>query len=102
MLIGNHLAASKGYAAMGKNALELGANTFAFFTRNPRGGKAKKMDEADVEKFLNLAKENGFGKIVAHAPYTMNLCAAKEDIRAFSKNMFVDDMQSKYNTPGNY
>lgn len=102
MLIGNHLAASKGYAAMGKNALELGANTFAFFTRNPRGGKAKKMDEADVEKFLNLAKENGFGKIVAHAPYTMNLCAAKEDIRAFSKNMFVDDMQRMEYTPGNY
>lgn len=102
MLIGNHLAASKGYAAMGKNALELGANTFAFFTRNPRGGKAKKMDEADVEKFLNLAKENGFGKIVAHAPYTMNLCAAKEDIRAFSKNMFVDDMQRMEYTPVNY
>lgn len=77
MLIGNHLSASKGYAAMGKAALALDANTFAFFTRNPRGGKAKEIDEKDVEKFLNFAKEHEFGKIVAHAPYTMNLCAAK-------------------------
>ena len=66
MLIGNHLSASKGYAAMGKAALALDANTFAFFTRNPRGGKAKEIDEKDVEKFLNFAKEHEFGKIVAH------------------------------------
>ncbi len=102
MFIGNHLAASKGYAAMGKNALELGADTFAFFTRNPRGGKAKKIEEDDVQKLLKLMKENDFGKLVAHAPYTMNLCAAKEDIRAFSKNMFVDDMQRMEYTPDNY
>lgn len=102
MLIGNHLSASKGYAAMGKAALELDANTFAFFTRNPRGGKAKEIDEKDVEKFLNFAKEHEFGKIVAHAPYTMNLCAAKEDVRSFSKEMLFDDLRRMEYTPGNY
>lgn len=102
MLIGNHLSASKGYAAMGKAALSLGANTFAFFTRNPRGGKAKEIDPADVEEYLAIAKENHFGKLVAHAPYTMNLCAAKEDIRTFSKEMVSDDMKRMEYTPGNY
>lgn len=102
MLIGNHLSASKGYAAMGKAALALDANTFAFFTRNPRGGKAKEIDEKDVEKFLNFAKKHEFGKIVAHAPYTMNLCAAKEDIRSFSKEMLLDDLKRMEYTPYNY
>ena len=102
MLIGNHLSASKGYAAMGKAALALDANTFAFFTRNPRGGKAKEIDEKDVEKFLNFAKEHEFGKIVSHAPYTMNLCAAKEDVRSFSKEMLLDDLKRMEYTPYNY
>lgn len=102
MLIGNHLSASKGYAAMGKAALALDANTFAFFTRNPRGGKAKEIDEKDVEKFLNFAKEHEFGKIVAHAPYTMNLCAAKEDVRSFSKEMLLDELKRMEYTPYNY
>lgn len=102
MLIGNHLSASKGYAAMGKAALALDANTFAFFTRNPRGGKAKEIDEKDVEKFLNFVKEHEFGKIVAHAPYTMNLCAAKEDVRSFSKEMLLDDLKRMEYTPYNY
>lgn len=102
MLIGNHLSASKGYAAMGKAALALDANTFAFFTRNPRGGKAKEIDEKDVEKFLNFAKKHEFGKIVAHAPYTMNLCAAKEDVRSFSKEMLLDDLKRMEYTPYNY
>ena len=102
MLRGNHLSASKGYAAMGKAALALDANTFAFFTRNPRGGKAKEIDEKDVEKFLNFAKEHEFGKIVAHAPYTMNLCAAKEDVRSFSKEMLLDDLKRMEYTPYNY
>ena len=102
MLIGNHLSASKGYAAMGKAALALDANTFAFFTRNPRGGKAKEIDEKDVEKFLNFAQEHEFGKIVAHAPYTMNLCAAKEDVRSFSKEMLLDDLKRMEYTPYNY
>ena len=87
---------------MGKAALVLDANTFAFFTRNPRGGKAKEIDEKDVEKFLNFAKEHEFGKIVAHAPYTMNLCAAKEDVRSFSKEMLFDDLRRMEYTPGNY
>ena len=102
MLIGNHLSASKGYAAMGKAALALDANTFAFFTRNPRGGKAKEIDEKDVEKFLNFTKEYEFGKIVAHAPYIMNLCAAKEDVRSFSKEMLLDDLKRMEYTPYNY
>ena len=88
--------------AMGKAALALDANTFAFFTRNPRGGKAKEIDEKDVEKFLNFAKEHEFGKIVAHAPYTMNLCAAKEDVRSFSKEMLLDDLKRMEYTPYNY
>lgn len=102
MYIGNHLSASKGYVAMGKMAVALGANTFAFFTRNPRGGKAKEIIPADVEKYLALAKEEQFGKIVAHAPYTMNLCAAKEDIRQFSGEMIADDLRRMEYTPGNY
>lgn len=102
MYIGNHLSASKGYAAMGRMAVALGANTFAFFTRNPRGGKAKEIVPADVEKFLAIAEQEKFGKLVAHAPYTMNLCAAKEDIRQFSKDMIADDLRRMEYTPGNY
>lgn len=100
--VGSHISASKGYEAMGKQALKLGANTFAFFTRNPRGGKAKEIDEADVQRFLALAKEHSFGKLVAHAPYTMNACAAKEDIRRFAKEMMADDLRRMEYTPGNY
>lgn len=102
MYIGSHISASKGYEAMGKQALKLGANTFAFFTRNPRGGKAKEIDLADIEKFLALAKEHHFGKLVAHAPYTMNACAAKEDIRRFAKEMLEDDLNRMEYIPGNY
>lgn len=102
MLIGNHLSTSKGFAAMGKNAVKLGANTFAFFTRNPRGGSAKAIDPADVEKLLLIEKEEKFGKLVAHAPYTMNLCAAKEDIRKFSKEMIADDLIRMEYIPGNF
>ena len=102
MLIGNHLSTSKGYAAMGKEAVKLGANTFAFFTRNPRGGSAKEIIPSDVEKLLQLMKEQQFGKLVAHAPYTMNLCAAKEDVRSFSLEMIADDLKRMEYTPGNY
>ena len=102
MYIGNHLSASKGYAAMGRMAVALGANTFAFFTRNPRGGKAKEIVLSDVEKFLGIAEQEKLGKLVAHAPYTMNLCAAKEDIRQFSKDMIADDLKRMEYTPGNY
>ena len=100
--IGSHISASKGYEAMGRQALKLGANTFAFFTRNPRGGKAKAMDEADVSRFLALAEEHSFGKLVAHAPYTMNACAAKEDIRRFARETMEDDLARMEYTPGNY
>ena len=93
------MSASKGYEAMGKMALKLNANTFAFFTRNPRGGKAKEINQADVDRYLALAKEHQFGKLVAHAPYTMNLCAAKEVIRAFSKEMIADDLKRMEYTP---
>ncbi len=102
MYIGNHLSASKGYAAMGRAAVKLGANTFAFFTRNPRGGKAKEIDAADVEAYLRIAEEQQFGTLVAHAPYTMNLCAAKEDVRNFSREIFADDLRRMEYTPGNY
>lgn len=102
MYIGNHLSSSGGYAVMGNAAIKLGGNTFAFFTRNPRGGKAKEINEADVEKFLNIYKENGFGTLVAHAPYTMNLCAEKENIRNFSSQMIADDMLRMEYTPGQF
>lgn len=100
--IGNHLSASKGYLAMGKAAVALGADTFAFFTRNPRGGKAKEIEPSDVEAFLEFAQEHHFGPLVAHAPYTMNLCSDKEDIRRFARDMFADDLQRMEYTPGNY
>ena len=102
MYIGNHLSTTKGYAAMGKMAVELAANTFAFFTRNPRGGKAKEMIPSDVEGMLDITRERQFGTLVAHAPYTMNLCAAKEDIRQFSRDMIADDLKRMEYTPGNY
>ena len=101
MYIGNHLSSAKGYEAMGKQAVRLGGETFAFFTRNPRGGKAKEIKPEDVEKFLEIAKEQHFGKIVAHAPYTMNACAAKEDIRELAHTMFTDDLKRMEYTPGN-
>lgn len=91
--IGNHLSVSKGYLAMGKQETKLGGNTFAFFTRNPRGGKAKQIDEKDLDDFHAYLAENQFGTLVAHAPYTMNLCSAKEDVRSFSLEMLADDME---------
>lgn len=100
--MGNHLSSSKGFEAMGKAALKLGANTFAFFTRNPRGGKAKEIDPADAERLRSLMEEHHFGKLVAHAPYTMNVCAAKSDIREFSWNILKDDMERMEYLPGNY
>ncbi len=100
--IGSHISSSGGYLAMGKKAVELSGNTFAFFTRNPRGGKAKEIVQSDVDKYLEYAKEHEFGLVVAHAPYTMNLCAAKEDIRRFGIEMLADDLQRMEYTPGNY
>ena len=99
--IGCHLSASGGYLKMGKEALKIGANTFQFFTRNPRGGAAKAIDEGDVKAFLDLAADNGIDVILAHAPYTMNLCSADEKIRTFAKNMLEDDLHRMEYTPGN-
>ena len=87
---------------MGRQMLKNGGNTFAFFTRNPRGGKAKEIDPADVERFLELSRENHFGKLVAHAPYTMNACAAKENLRDFAREIMADDLKRMEYTPGNY
>lgn len=102
LYIGNHASSSKGYAAMGRQMVKNGGNTLAFFTRNPRGGKAKELDMKDVEKFLAITEENHFGKLVAHAPYTMNACAAKEDLRDFAREIMTDDMKRMEATPGNY
>ena len=100
--IGSHISSSKGYAAMGRQAVKLGASTFAFFIRNPRGGKAKEIKEADVQKYLEIASEQKFGPIVAHAPYTLNACAAKEDLRVFARETMADDLQRMEYIPGNY
>lgn len=98
--IGCHLSSSKGYLAMGKQAVEIGANVFQFFTRNPRGGKAKEINEEDVKKFLEFAKENGITNFLAHAPYTLNACAADERIREFARETFADDLKRLEYTPG--
>ena len=100
--IGCHLSSAKGYLAMGKDAISINADTFAFFTRNPRGGKAKDINHADIDAFIAFAKEHHFTKLVAHAPYTMNLCAAKDNLRTFAHEMLADDLQRMENTPGNY
>jgi deoxyribonuclease-4 len=100
--IGCHLSSSKGYLAMAKEAVRIGANTFSFFTRNPRGGAAKQIDEADVAEFLNYTKEHGFGKLVAHAPYTLNACSADEGLRRFAQETMADDLARMEYTPDNY
>ncbi len=99
--IGCHLSASKGFENMGLEALEIHANTFQFFTRNPRGGKAKKIDESDVNKLLKIMKENNFAKILAHAPYTLNLCSADKGIREFAQNTMADDLKRMEYLPDN-
>ncbi|HOF68075.1 MAG TPA: deoxyribonuclease IV [Ruminococcus sp.] len=102
LYIGCHLSASKGYKDMGKQALKINANTFAFFTRNPRGGSAKAINQSDIDAFMEIYNENKFGKIVAHAPYTMNACAADEKIREFALNAMKDDIKRMEYTPNNY
>lgn len=100
--VGNHLSSSKGFAAMGKQAKKLGANSFAFFTRNPRGGAAKAIDQADVDAFLQIAGELDLGKIVAHAPYTLNACSDKAETREFAWRVFGEDLARMEYLPGNY
>jgi deoxyribonuclease-4 len=86
---------------MAKQAVEIGANTFQFFTRNPRGFKAKDIDEQDVKEFLEIIKENNFVKILAHAPYTLNPCSADKRVRDLAKEIFIDDLKIMEYTPGN-
>lgn len=99
--IGCHLSAADGFLAMGRMALSIGANTFQFFTRNPRGSKAKAIDPADVAAFLALAAENGFGTLVAHAPYTINPCSKDEHTREFARMTLADDLKRMEHLPGN-
>lgn len=99
--IGCHLSTSKGFKNMGKEALQIGGNTFQFFTRNPRGSKAKAIDEKDIKEFLELAKENNFVTLLAHAPYTLNPCSADENTRIFAKEVMVDDLVRMEYTPNN-
>ena len=100
--IGSHLSSSKGFCSIASDALKIGANTFQFFTRNPQGGKAKDIDPADVQKFLELAKEHHFQKFVAHAPYTLNPCSDNEQTREFAHMVFEDDLKRMEYVPGNY
>lgn len=100
--IGNHLSSSKGFEAMGEMALKLEGDTFAFFTRNPRGGSAKAIETEDASALVALMGREHFGKLVAHAPYTMNVCAAKPDIREFSRNVLAEDLERMEYVPGNY
>lgn len=102
LYIGCHLSTSEGYEAMINQALSIDANTFAFFTRNPRGGNAKRISPADVNKFLEIYKQKNFGKLVAHAPYTMNACSADQKIRDFAVFAMKDDIKRMEYTPNNY
>lgn len=91
--IGCHLSSSKGFLAMGNEAVKINANTFQFFTRNPRGGKAKPLDLKDLDAFVEFSEERGIAKILAHAPYTLNACAKDEGLREFAKNTMADDLK---------
>ena len=102
LTIGCHLSASEGFLAMGKTALSIGANTCQFFTRNPRGSKAKAIDPDDAAAFLALAQANGFGRLVAHAPYTINPCSKTERTREFARMTLADDLKRMEYLPGNY
>ena len=99
--IGCHLSSSKGYESMAKDAIAIDANTFQFFTRNPRGGNAKAINEKDVERFLTTAKEKDITPLLAHAPYTLNACSADPKLRDFAKRTMADDLARMEYTPGN-
>lgn len=99
--IGCHLSATKGYTAMAKDAVSIGANTFQFFTRNPRGGSAKAVDEKDAAAFRAFSTENGIDIILAHAPYTINPCAARPEVLEFARNTMKDDLLRMEHIPGN-
>ena len=98
--IGCHLSSSKGFLAMGRQAWKLGADTFQFFTRNPRGSKAKELDGADAAALMVLLAERNFAPVIAHAPYTLNLCSAEEKNRTFAREIMVDDLRRMEYLPG--
>lgn len=100
--IGCHLSSSKGFAAMGNTASSIGASTFAFFTRNPRGGAAKAIDPADAEALRAHMEAEGFAKLVAHAPYTLNCCSDKPHARQFARQAMAEDLQRMEFLPNNY
>ena len=100
--IGCHLSSSKGFLHMGEEAVSIGANTFQFFTRNPRGGAAKPLDAADLAAYRAFAAEHGIGPIIAHAPYTLNACAADEGLRTFARETMLDDLRRLTHLPGNF
>lgn len=100
--IGCHLSSSRGFAAMGRQALELGADTFQFFTRNPRGSKARELDPTDAAALAALLAEHRFAPIIAHAPYTLNLCGAEERNREFARETMADDLRRLEHLPGQY
>ncbi len=102
LTIGSHLSSSKGFLHMGKEAVSIGANTFQFFTRNPRGSKAKEIDEKDVAEFRRFAEENGIRVILAHAPYTLNACSRDVHTREFALQTMEDDLRRMEYVPGNY
>ena len=99
--IGCHLSSSRGFLHMGKEAVSIGAGTFQFFTRNPRGSRAKNIDEKDVASYLAYAAEHGIGTIVAHAPYTLNACSADAHVREFARLTMEDDLRRMEYLPGN-
>ena len=101
LYIGCHLSSAKGYEAMGRVALSIGANTFQFFSRNPRGSKAKAIDEPDIARFLKLAEDNGFGTLLAHAPYTLNPCSADPKVTRFAAQVLREDLELMEHLPGN-
>ncbi len=100
--IGCHLSVAKGFAAMGETALKIGANTFQFFTRNPRGGAAKAIDPSDLERFLKMKGKNHFGVLLAHAPYTLNAAAKDPQVRRFAFEAMSDDLKRMELLPNNY
>lgn len=102
LVIGCHLSSSKGYEAMARTAQDIGANTFAFFTRNPRGGATKAIDPEDIKRFESACEEIGMGTIVAHGSYTINPCSAKESVRQFAHEALDDDLARMEHTPGQY
>lgn len=98
--IGCHLSSAKGYLHMGQEALSIGANTFQFFTRNPRGGKAKAIDREDIAALLKLAEEHDFAPLLAHAPYTLNACSAEPKLREFARMVMTEDLRLLELLPG--